>query len=121
MKLDPAGEIECDAGMELWKHEDYLKAFDLAEPLLLQGPSSSGEQASSSSTALGKRKLPTHEPPIRRALNETKRLMEILESVQEMPAGSLSDQQRQPVLKQCQRIMEIMSEPGIKKEIDEEE
>ena len=121
VKLDPIGEIQCDAGMELWKHEHYLKGFDFAEPLLLQEPSSSSEQASKSSTALGKRKVPTHEQAILRALNEAKRLVEILESVQEVSAGSLSDQQRQPVLKQCQRIMDIMSEPGIKKESEEDE
>ena len=114
--LDSGGELECDAGLSLWKHERYIKDFVRPEMLLLHGPSSSAQNAAppSSSKALGKRKLPACNTPTEKALTQAEALIDMLKEVKGMT--TLTDGQRQPILSQCQRIMETLSAPGIKAE-----
>ena len=115
VKLDSAGEIECDAGSELWKHQQYIKSIEQPGTSRAVALPSAAAAPAGSSKALRKRKV--CESPMYQALEQAKKLVNILEAVQEQQ--TLSDRQRQPILTQCQIIMQTVSEPGIKTEAAE--
>ena len=114
-KGDTPIQDSCAAGSELWKHQQYIKSIEQPGTRQAVALPSAAAAPAGSSKALRKRKV--CESPMYQALEQAKKLVNILEAVQEQQ--TLSDRQRQPILTQCQIIMQTVSEPGIKTEAAE--